>query len=156
MDLAHLPLAAVNFSTLPEQLVNGLLLGAVYALIALGYTMVYGVLRLINFAHGEVYMLGGYVALFVSYYLGYRPGSPEPLHSSIVNLLLMLVASMLVCSLVGITIERFAYRPMRGHSRIASLITAIGVSLLLQYGGALFLPTSPPPSISENVNPYHG
>src|SRR5436190_22816448 len=85
MDLAHLPLAAVNFSTLPEQLVNGLLLGAIYALIALGYTMVYGVLKLINFAHGEVYMLGGYVALFVSYMLGYTPtanGEPNPLMSA--------------------------------------------------------------------------
>src|SRR4051812_33459868 len=82
MDLAsHLPLAAVNFSTLPEQFVNGLLLGAIYALIALGYTMVYGVLKLINFAHGEVYMLGGYVALFASYFLGYTPtavGIPNP------------------------------------------------------------------------------
>src|ERR1044072_7975530 len=74
MDIVHhLPLAAVNFSTLPEQIVNGLLLGAIYALIALGYTMVYGVLKLINFAHGEVYMLGGYVALFASYALGYSP-----------------------------------------------------------------------------------
>src|SRR5438105_3632684 len=76
--------AALNFSTLPEQLVNGLLLGAIYALIALGYTMVYGVLKLINFAHGEVYMLGGYVALFVSYFLGYTPtavGEPNPLMS---------------------------------------------------------------------------
>src|SRR4051812_1785225 len=81
----HLPLAAVNFATLPEQLVNGLLLGAIYALIALGYTMVYGVLKLINFAHGEVYMLGGYVALFASYLLGYTPtavGEPHPLLSA--------------------------------------------------------------------------
>ena len=68
----------------------------------------------------------------------------------------MLFASMSICALIGVIIERFAYRPMRGQSRIASLITAIGVSLLLQYGGALFLPNSPPPSISENVNPYRG
>jgi branched-chain amino acid transport system permease protein len=214
MDLAsHLPLAALNFSTLPEQLINGLLLGAIYALIALGYTMVYGVLKLINFAHGEVYMLGGYVALFASYALGYTPtatGTPHPLletgtisligyvligigvvglganysiKSSTVllkltsgfflslgllfvliamfepralNLVVMIMASMIVCSLIGILIERFAYRPMRGHSRIASLITAIGVSLLLQYGGALFLPNSPPPPIDEKVNPIRG
>jgi len=148
--------AGLDFNTLPQQLVNGLLLGAIYALIALGYTMVYGVLKLINFAHGEVYMLGGYVALFVSYYLGFRPDKVGPTHSSIWNLLIMLVACMVICSLVGVAIERFAYRPMRSHSRIASLITAIGVSLLLQYGGALFLPNSPPPSISELVNPYHG
>ncbi|MEZ0326304.1 MAG: branched-chain amino acid ABC transporter permease [Fimbriimonas sp.] len=157
MDLVPHLLAGLefNFQTLPEQLVNGLFLGAIYALIALGYTMVYGVLRLINFAHGEVYMLGAYVALFMSYWLGYTPqGSKET--SSIVNLLMMLVASMVVCAIVGVLIERFAYRPMRGHSRIASLITAIGVSLFLQYGGALFLPSSPPPSINEKINPFRG
>jgi branched-chain amino acid transport system permease protein len=148
--------AGVDFNTLPQQLVNGLLLGAIYALIALGYTMVYGVLKLINFAHGEVYMFGAYIALFVSYGLGFKPGENGPTHSSVLNLLLMLVACMTVCAVLGVTIERFAYRPMRSHSRIASLITAIGVSLLLQYGGALFLPNSPPPSISENVNPFHG
>src|SRR2546421_12648333 len=101
MDLMHLPLAAVDLSTLPEQLVNGLLLGAIYALIALGYTMVYGVLRLINFAHGEVYMLGAYTALFVSYFLGFKPDAVGVTHSSILNLLIMLLASMIVCSLVG-------------------------------------------------------
>lgn len=207
-----LPLAALNFSTLPEQVVNGLLLGAIYALIALGYTMVYGVLKLINFAHGEVYMLGAYVALFVSYFMGYAPdamanGHPGAILSAgtistlaiaglaagvaglvvsfvsnwrrqlvrmlgglfvilgvvgfliskyepmAINLVVMLLASMTVCAIVGVIIERFAYRPMRSHSRIASLITAIGISLLLQYGGALFLPNSPPPSISEQVNP---
>jgi branched-chain amino acid transport system permease protein len=70
------------------------------------------------------------------------------------NLLIMLATSMVFCGLFSIVIERFAYRPMRGHSRDAALITAIGVSLLLQFGGAMFLPTSPPPSISEKVNPY--
>ena len=156
MNLATHLVAGVDFNTLPQQLVNGLLLGAIYALIALGYTMVYGVLKLINFAHGEVYMLGAYTALFVSYFLGFRPDQAGPTHSSILNLLIMLLASMIVCALIGVTIERFAYRPMRRHSRIASLITAIGVSLFLQYGGALFLPNSPPPSISEQVNPFHG
>ncbi len=209
----HLCLAAVSFQTLPEQLVNGLLLGAIYALIALGYTMVYGILKLINFAHGEVFMLGAYVSLFLSYFLGFAPSAalgPEPhaiLAAGVVagigitgfvlgagllfaglkvprmpafvkavgglslvlgllffivgqfqpqalNIVLMLIASMTVCALIGVIIERFAYRPMRAHSRIASLITAIGVSLLLQYGGALFLPNSPPKSISEKVNPY--
>jgi branched-chain amino acid transport system permease protein len=133
------------------------LLGAIYALMALGYTMVYGVLKLINFAHGEVYMLGAYVALFVSWALGFTPDATSHgnMHSSPLNLLIMLVASMSICALVGVIIERFAYRPMRRHSRIASLITAIGVSLFLQFGGAMFLPVSPPPSISEQVNPYH-
>src|SRR6478672_3865564 len=98
--------AGIDFNTLPQQLVNGLLLGAIYALIALGYTMVYGVLRLINFAHGEVYMLGAYVALYVSYLLGYGPDVKNPAPSSVLNLLIMLVASMVVCSLVGLAIER--------------------------------------------------
>jgi len=71
----HLTLAAISLKSLPEQFVNGLLLGSIYALIALGYTMVYGVLKLINFAHGEVYMLGAYIALFVSYLLGFAPGT---------------------------------------------------------------------------------
>jgi branched-chain amino acid transport system permease protein len=155
IHLAPNLLAALNFSTLPEQLVNGLLLGAIYALIALGYTMVYGILRLINFAHGEVYMLGAYTSLFVSYHLGFGPNG-HATSSSLVNLLLMLFSSMTVCAIVGVVIERFAYRPMRSQSRIASLITAIGVSLFLQYCGALFLPNSPPPSINENVNPFRG
>jgi branched-chain amino acid transport system permease protein len=157
MELGLELLAALNFSTLPQQLVNGVLLGAIYALIALGYTMVYGVLRLINFAHGEVYMLGAYVALFTAYNLGFRPDTLSTASSSsFLNLLLMILGSMLVCALVGIVIERFAYRPMRGHSRISILITAIGLSLLLQFGGALYLPNSPPPSIPEKVNPYAG
>lgn len=152
----HSALAQLSLSSLPQQLVNGILLGSIYALIALGYTMVYGVLRLINFAHGEVYMLGAYVALFTSYLLGFTPEATRQgtVQSNVINLGIMLVASMAVCAVVGVLIERFAYRPMRNHSRIASLITAIGVSLLLQFGGALFLPNSPPPSISEQVNPF--
>jgi branched-chain amino acid transport system permease protein len=145
-------LAAFDFHTLPEQLVNGVCLGAIYALIALGYTMVYGILKLINFAHGEVYMLGAYAALFVSRFLGFGPMSTLT-NSNPTYLLLMLVASPIVCACVGVIIERFAYRPMRNNSRIASLITAIGVSLFLQYGGALFLPISPPPTINERITP---
>lgn len=152
--LPHL-LASLDFRSLPEQVVNGLFLGAIYALIALGYTMVYGVLRLINFAHGEVYMLGAYVALFTSYKLGFGPEG-HTTQSSVRNLLIMLFASMVICALIGVIIERFAYRPMRNTSRTSALITAIGVSLFLQYFGMLFLPFSPPPSISENVNPYRG
>lgn len=148
--------AGLDFSILPQQLVNGLLLGSVYALIALGYTMVYGVLRLINFAHGEVFMLGSYAALFTSWSLGFSPealaGQDKP--SSWINLVLMLVVSMVVCGLIGMAIEFLAYRPMRNQPRIASLITAIGVSLFIQYAGGLFLPQSPPPAISEQVNPY--
>lgn len=158
--MSGLPLwAYLSFSVLPQQLVNGLLLGAIYALIALGYTMVYGVLRLINFAHGEVYMLGGYVALFISWQFGFTQDAlmqNSTREGSLLLLGLMLIASMLICGFIGLLIEFLAYRPMRSQPRIAALITAIGVSLLLQYAGALFLPNSPPPSISEKVNPYRG
>ena len=144
---------------LPSVLLEGLLLGCVYAMIALGYTMVYGVLRLINFAHGEVYMLGGYVALFISWQFGFTQDAlmqNSTREGSLLLLGLMLIASMLICGFIGLLIEFLAYRPMRSQPRIAALITAIGVSLLLQYAGALFLPNSPPPSISEKVNPYRG
>lgn len=139
---------------LPQFLINGILNGAIYALIALGYTMVYGVLRLINFAHGEVFMFGAYVALLTSYSLGYAPSSTGDPMNPIASLVIMLFASMAVCAIIGVLIERFAYRPMRSQPRIASLITAIGISLLFQFGGALFLPVSPPPSIQERVNPF--
>lgn len=151
LDLVGGSLGALDFSTLPAQLVNGILLGAIYALIALGYTMVYGVLRLINFAHGEVFMLGAYAALFTSWALGF--GSGQTGTSSYLNLILMLVVSMGVCAIIGVAIEFFAYRPMRNQSRIAALITAIGVSMLIQYAGQLFLPNQPPPSINEQVIP---
>jgi branched-chain amino acid transport system permease protein len=140
-------------STLPQQLVNGLLIGAIYALIALGYTMVYGVLRLINFAHGEVFMLGAYAALFVSYGFGYTADAGDIAGGTWTLLAIMLLVSMISCAIVGAVIEFFAYRPMRNQTRIAALITAIGVSLLIQYGGQLFLPAQPPPSISEKVLP---
>lgn len=147
------PLAVLSFETLPQQLVNGLLLGMIYALVALGYTMVYGVLKLINFAHSEVFMMGAYGALFASWSLGYAPGKAAP-GSSVVVLLLMLLASMTLCGLLGALIERFAYRPLRGQTRIASLITAIGLSLLLQYGGQIFLPMNQ--AISDKANPFSG
>ncbi|RYG40683.1 branched-chain amino acid ABC transporter permease, partial [bacterium] len=89
---------------MPQQAINGLLLGFIYALVALGYTMVYGVLKLINFAHGEVFMIGAYAALFASWFLGFRPG--VDMNGSIVTLLIMLIAAMAVCGLLGVTIER--------------------------------------------------
>jgi branched-chain amino acid transport system permease protein len=155
MDWTFHLVAGLEPSTLPQQLVNGILLGSIYALIALGYTMVYGVLKLINFAHGEVFMLGAYAALFVSWGLGYTPGN-ELTSSSGFNLALMLLGSMTACAIVGVLIERFAYRPMRNQARIAALITAIGLSLLLQYGGQIFLPSAPAPNIDPKVNPYQG
>lgn len=151
LELVVGSVGGVDFSTLPQQLVNGILLGAIYALIALGYTMVYGVLRLINFAHGEVFMLGAYAALFTSWALGFPSGAVK--ESSIWVLVVMLLVSMTACAVVGVLIELLAYRPMRSQSRIAALITAIGVSLLIQYAGQLFLPFSPPPSINERAVP---
>ena len=150
------PICFAELNTLPQQLVNGLLLGAIYALIALGYTMVYGVLKLINFAHGEVFMLGAYIALFTAWMLGFTPEGliANPKEGSVFILLLMILASMVICAVIGVLIELLAYRPLRNHSRLSALITAIGVSLFLQYGGALFLPNTPPPSIPEQVNPF--
>ena len=153
-----LGVAALDFSTLPQQLVNGIMIGAIYALVALGYTMVYGILRLINFAHGEVFMLGAYATLFTSWVLGYTPeivkAGKFPA-ASVVNLLIMLAAAMLICGLIGVIIEFFAYRPMRNQSRISALITAIGVSLLLQYGGQLFFPAIQQ-NVQQQVNPFQG
>ena len=112
-------------TTFLQQLVNGLSLGSIYALIALGYTMVYGVLRLINFAHGDVYMVGAYVG----YYLSRKLQGKEP---SLTSALLVMLGAMVACALLGIVIERFAYRPVRRASRLTLLITAIGVSLLIE------------------------
>ncbi|MBS1725766.1 MAG: branched-chain amino acid ABC transporter permease [Armatimonadetes bacterium] len=154
IHLAHLPLAALDFTTLPQQLVNGLFLGSIYALIALGYTMVYGVLKLINFAHGEVFMLGSYGALFTSWMLGFGPGG-NAAQGSIFTLALMLLGAMLMSGTAGFIIERFAYRPIRNHPRIASLITAIGLSLLLQYGGQAFLLDGKKQAITSKVSPYN-
>ncbi len=112
-------------TTFFQQLVNGLSLGSIYALIALGYTMVYGVLRLINFAHGDVYMIGAYVG----YYLSRRLRGDEP---SIVSALLVMLGAMLACAALGVLIERLAYRPVRREARLTLLITSIGVSLFLE------------------------
>jgi branched-chain amino acid transport system permease protein len=112
-------------TTFLQQLVNGLSLGSIYALIALGYTMVYGVLRLINFAHGDVYMVGAYVG----YYLSRRLRGDEP---SIASALLVMLGAMLACAVLGVLIERLAYRPVRREARLTLLITAIGVSLFIE------------------------
>jgi len=114
-----------------QQLVNGLVMGSIYALVALGYTMVYGILALINFAHGDICMIGALTALTVAQALA-AMGLPAPL-----VLVLSALAAVAVCSALGVSIERAAYRPLRRAPRLAPLITAIGVSILLQYSAAL-------------------
>lgn len=106
-----------------NQLLNGLSLGSIYALVALGYTMVYGIAQLINFAHGEIIMIGSYTAIYAISGLLLAAGLP---------FYLAILPSVLVCMVVGVLIERLAYKPLRNSPRITNLITAIGVSLLLQ------------------------
>lgn len=110
-----------------QHILNGLSLGSIYALIALGYTMVYGILKLINFAHSDVYMMGAFASYYTAIYLGIerQPG--------LATLGILLGSAMLGCALLGLTIERLAYRPLRNAPKLNILITAIGVSLFLQY-----------------------
>ena len=109
-----------------QQLVNGLSLGSIFALVALGYTMVYGIIKLINFAHGDIYMVGAYIGYFVitGLHLGVVPA---------------IIIAMAACALLGVVIEKIAYKPLRHASRITSLITAIGVSLFLEYTMQYFM-----------------
>ncbi len=111
---------------LVQQIINGVSLGSIYALIALGYTMVYGIIKLINFAHCDIYMIGAYVGYFCMTILklGVFPS---------------LIIAMLICIVLGIIIEKIAYKPLRNATRIAVLITAIGVSMLLEYGTMFFV-----------------
>ena len=119
----------MNVDFFVQQLVNGFTLGSVYALIALGYTMVYGILKLLNFAHGEVYMMGAFAGYGVLTVLG----GPLALSVPVVVLILaMLGAAMIASGALGVVIERFAYRPLRNAPRIAPLISALGVSFFLQ------------------------
>lgn len=116
-----------------QQIVNGITLGSIYALIALGYTMVYGIIKLINFAHCDIYMIGAYIGYFCMTFLnlGFLPS---------------LVIAMVICTVLGVIIEKIAYRPLRNAARISVLITAIGVSLFLEYG-TMFL-------VKANVRTY--
>ena len=139
--------------TFVQQLINGLTIGSIYALIALGYTMVYGILRLINFAHGDIYMVGAFIGFFLARGLGFG-GDP-----SILGLGLTLIGAMIGAALFGMAIERFAYRPVRKYSRMTTLITAIGVSLLIEnlavviWGGA---PRSFPQLLQNTTYPLFG
>jgi branched-chain amino acid transport system permease protein len=116
-----------------QQLINGLSLGSIYALIALGYTMVYGIVLLINFAHGDILMAGAYVGFFVLTYMGVSP----------LSLIAAFAVAMAFCAVLGVVIERFAYRPLRSAPRLNSLITAIAVSLILQNGARILLSANP-------------
>lgn len=110
---------------LVQQLVNGLAVGSIYALIALGYTMVYGTIKLINFAHGDVYMMGAFIGYFAVMVLK-------------MNVFLALLVAMVACAVLGVVIERVAYKPLRNSTRVAALITAIGVSYLLENAMSYF------------------
>jgi len=121
-----------------QQLINGLADGSILALIALGYTMVYGILRFINFAHGDVFMIGA----FAGFYLTPKIAAFLPTPSIWAGVVVMAL-SMALCAVLGIIIERFAYRPLRRSPKLAVLITAIGVSLFLEYAGQLFFGAAP-------------
>ena len=124
-----------------NQLINGVHVGSIYALIALGYTMVYGIVKLINFAHGDILMVGAYTIVVMVNMLGLHP-------------VLSIAISVLMCILFGVVIEWVAYRPLRSSPKISSLITAIGVSMLLQNVALLiFSPTPKPYPIQVNVAP---
>ncbi len=116
--------------TFISNLINGISLGSVYAIIALGYTMVYGIAKMLNFAHGDVIMVGAYISFCVTTYLGFSP-------------FVSVVISMIVCTILGIVIERLAYKPLRKASSLAVLITAIGVSYFLQNAALLIWGSAP-------------
>jgi branched-chain amino acid transport system permease protein len=121
----------VDAGIITQQLINALTIGAMYALIALGYTMVYGIIELINFAHGDVFMVGSFVTLWLLATIGVQGTVNDPI-ALIALLILMFSFAMVVMGTIGVLIERFAYRPLRRAPRLAPLITAIGVSFILQ------------------------
>ncbi|MCX6116104.1 MAG: branched-chain amino acid ABC transporter permease [Proteobacteria bacterium] len=142
-----------------QHIINGLSQGGTYALIALGYTMVFGILQLINFAHGEVYMIGAFVGYYSSKFFGEELSQfwmslagkmaedgqtlIPTFASSLLTAMTIILIAMLVCACIGFLVERFAYRPLRSAPRINLLITAVGVSLLFQYSGQLFFGSDP-------------
>ncbi len=123
-----------------QQLINGISLGSIYALIALGYTMIYGIIKLINFAHGDIYMVGAYVGFFA-------------ITQAQVSILPALLISMVVTGLLGMLVEKLAYKPLRHAPRISILITAIGVSFFLEYASMYFVSPTPRtfPEVIDNV-----
>ncbi len=133
-----------------QHLINGLAAGTIYALVALGYTMVYGVLKLINFAHGDVMMVGVYMGYATAFALGRQT------QKTFLGVVLIFLVAMAGCALLGFLIERFAYRPLREKPRLTALITAIGISFALSYGFQLdigFLPGAAPRAFPEIITP---
>lgn len=120
-----------------QHTINGLSLGSIYALIAIGYTMVYGILQMINFAHSDIYMVGAFAAYYLSRWLGLEQ------NPGFISFSLALLVSMATCALLAVIIERFAYRPLRKAPKLNILITAIGVSLLLEYLGQVIFGADP-------------
>lgn len=133
-----------------QHLINGIAAGTIYALVALGYTMVYGVLKLINFAHGDVMMVGVYMGYATAFALGRQA------QSSLWGVAVIFLVAMGGCAILGFLIERFAYRPLRDKPRLTALITAIGISFALSYGFQLdigFLPGSAPRAFPQIIKP---
>lgn len=126
------------FEEFLQHALNGLSLGSIYALVALGYTMVYGILSMINFAHSEIYMLGA----FAAFYFARAFGLETP---SALNFMAGITAAILVCAAIGYLIEKLAYKPLRRSAKLNVLITAIGVSLLFQFGGQIIFGANPKP-----------
>src|SRR5213080_884036 len=134
----------MSLTLLIQLLVVGLANGAIYAFIALGYTMVYGIIELINFAHGDIFMIGTLICISIFGAFGITNSSTAPTGFSMVGILLLtLVGSMLLCAALGVVIERVAYRPLRNAPRLAPLISAIGVSFILQDVGLKQLGSAP-------------
>jgi len=149
----------MSLTLLTQELVVGLATGAIYALIALGYTMVYGIIELINFAHGDIFMIGTFICISIFGAFGITNSSTAPTGFSMVGILLLtLVGSMLLCAALGVVIERVAYRPLRNAPRLAPLISAIGVSLILEDIGKLWkgITIVSFPQIFPNVTYYLG
>ena len=136
-----------------QQLINGLTLGAVYAVVALGYTMVYGIIELINFAHGDVFMVGSMVTMFLLTQLGLSGAVNNPIELAVLLVVTFLWA-MTIMGIIGVIIERFAYRPLRNAPKLAPLITAIGVSFILENIAQILVgpwPISGPQSIDAQA-----
>lgn len=132
-----------------QQVFNGLSLGSIYALIALGYTMIYGILRFINFAHGDVFMVGAFSGYYLAILFGFSSTAGTV---SILLAIVILFGAMIICSMLGFTIEKLAYKPLRNSPKLTILITAIGVSLFLEYTGQLVFGPDPKsfPTLIEN------